>query len=323
MITLRPALLRQHWRAVLKGAAGAVFSQSDIDSDGRTRSKSIRTLVDEGVIEAVDPLHRVALRLRDDTHFYRFTAKCIAALEPGRKPDLALITGVASLPDYRLTQQPGVAVEERGAGGLSLPEYRYVAEHRDEYTFTDSWGKVVDPTDRGAQWDMLICDDALTAAIAARKLVIDTERATKKNLVWGLNRVGAMPEVQTRELAVFRPRSDDLLGASEIRIRRRSGAVGEGRRRRHPPAARAYRAGHPRPEHRHPRQRVHPRPGGWGAFVDEYTIAIAERIAEKTTPAPAPTGADAPDAAGNPAAGTLAEVFARDDARLLREKAGG
>ena len=312
MITLRPALLRQHWRAVLKGAAGAVFSQSDIDSDGRTRSKSIRTLVDEGVIEAVD-----------DTHFYRFTAKCIAALEPGRKPDLALITGVASLPDYRLTQQPGVAVEERGAGGLSFPEYRYVAEHRDEYTFTDPWGKVVDPTDRGAPWDMLIRDDALTAAIAARKLVIDTERATKKNLVWGLNRVGAMPEVQTRELAVFRPRSDDLLGASEIAFGDDPGQWEKDAE----DVIRQLRERIAQDTHAlsivtHVNGFIRGR-GGWGAFVDEYTIAIAERIAEKTTPAPAPTDADAPDAAGNPAAGTLAEVFARDDARLLREKAGG
>ena len=314
MITLRPALLRQHWRAILRGAEGAVFSQADIDSDGRTRAKSIRTLLEEGVIAAVEGDYR-------EPH-YGLAPKYIATLEPGSKPDLALIAGVATLPDYRL-RLLGVALEAAGAQGVTMPEYRHIAEHRGEYTFTDAWGKVIDPTASGAPWDLLVRDAAFDAAITARELVIDTERATKKNLVWGLNRVGAMPEVQTRELAVFRPRSDDLLGASEIAFGDDPGQWEKDAE----DVIRQLRERIAQDTHAlsivtHVNGFIRGR-GGWGAFVDEYTIAIAERIAEKTTPAPAPTGADAPDAAGNPAAGTLAEVFARDDARLLREKAGG
>jgi hypothetical protein len=262
----KSTMLRIHWRTILKGGTGAVFTPDAIDGDGRTRAKTIRTLLDERVIESVDV---------DNHSRYRLTPEFVAAAEPGRKPDLALIAGVQSLPDYRLNGLHGAALEE----SLSSPEYRYVAEHRDEYTFTDPWGKIVDPTKSGAPWDMLVRDDAFTAAVAARKLSIDTERAAKKNLAWGLNRIGALPD--GADVSVFKPRSDDLLGASEIAFGDDPGqwehdstnVIHQLRERIEADCkaletvvrANAYVAAR----------------GGWEKFVAEYRTLLAARVAER------------------------------------------
>ncbi len=181
MALKRETALHQAWLRRVRGGVSR-WVASDVDSDGRSRARTLRAVLAEGWLQEDADAERAG------SPFYVVRDEVVNEVVAS-KPDLVALKKLDSMADYMLREVRGALVDE-----LSTEALRYVAEHMSDYRFFDAWGK-----DRTAELDsywreLYVRDDAFDAALAA---LLDKARLvtlTKANLAWGLVSAGAARE---------------------------------------------------------------------------------------------------------------------------------
>ena len=172
--TTTKAMARRYWLLKIRGHEDVKFGSHDLDSDGRKVRTTVKAFMSEGLIETKDDCFVGTKKLGDTVST--------------DEPNIVVMSGIgATKSPYDVDQLKGAPLERMTEGNL-----RYIAEHVNEYTFVNRWGKTVDRSSFEGEY---VANVAFNEACDLRRQLLKVDDATGRNLAWGLHKAGFIAEV--------------------------------------------------------------------------------------------------------------------------------